>query len=180
MFEYEVPHPAGIGIEHRHPHGRIGLAILPELLREYALRHGFRIVREFVDVETAKTIGRKSFGEMAEFLRRSHCRRLLVEKTDRLYRNFRDAVTLEDLEIEIHFVKENQILSKNSRSQDKLAHGLHLLIARNYVENLREEVIKGMKEKAEQGIYPGHAPFGYGNDRAERNIKIDPGQSRIV
>ena len=100
--------------------------------------------------------------------------------TDRLYRNFRDAVTLEDLETEIHFVKENQILSKNSRSQDKLAHGLHLLIARNYVENLREEVIKGMKEKAEQGIYPGHAPFGHVNDRAAQNVKIHPEESRIV
>jgi DNA invertase Pin-like site-specific DNA recombinase len=152
-----------------------------KLLREYASRHGFHIVREFVDVETAKTTGRKSFGEMIEFLKHSRHRRVvLVEKTDRLYRNFRDAVTLEDLDAEIHFVKENQILSKNSRSQDKLAHGLHLLIARNYVENLREEVIKGMKEKAEQGIYPGHAPFGYVNDRAERNIKIHPEESPVV
>jgi site-specific DNA recombinase len=101
-----------------------------KLLREYALRQGFRIVREFVDVETAKTTGRKSFGEMVEFLKKSRsCRTVLVEKTDRLYRNFRDAVTLEDLEAEIHFVKENQVLSKHSRSQDKLTHGLHLLIA---------------------------------------------------
>ena len=63
-------------------------------------------MREFVDVETAKTTGRKSFGEMVEFLKRSSdCRTVLVEKTDRLYRNLRDAVTIEESEIEIHFVK---------------------------------------------------------------------------
>ncbi|HWF91873.1 MAG TPA: recombinase family protein [Terriglobales bacterium] len=29
-----------------------------KLLREYALKHGFQIVREFIDVETAKCSGR--------------------------------------------------------------------------------------------------------------------------
>ena len=152
-----------------------------KLLREYANRHGIRIVREFVDVETAKTTGRKSFGEMVEFLKRTRdCRTVLVEKTDRLYRNFRDAATLEDLEIEIHFVKENQVLSKDSRSQVKLTQGLLLLMARNYCENLREEVIKGMREKAEQGIYPGRAPYGYRNNREKRTIEVHPQNAEIV
>jgi DNA invertase Pin-like site-specific DNA recombinase len=151
------------------------------LLREYATKNDFEITKEFVDIETAKMTGRKAFGEMVDFLSRTKGGRIvLVEKTDRLYRNFRDAVTLEDLETEIHFVKENQILSKNSRSQDKLTHGLHLLIARNYIENLREEVIKGMREKAEQGLYPGRAPFGYRNNREKKIIEIHPDNSRIV
>ncbi len=152
-----------------------------KLLRNYSEKNGFEVLREFVDVETAKSTGRKAFGEMLEFLKKSkNCRTVLVEKTDRLYRNMRDAVTVEDLDTEIHFVKENQILSKNSRSQDKLTHGLHLLIARNYVENLREEVIKGMREKAEQGIYPGHAPLGYINNRATRGIDVHSEESAIV
>ncbi len=152
-----------------------------KLLHEYASRNGIEIAEEFIDVETAKSTGRKHFGKMIEFLKRSRkCRVVLVEKTDRLYRNFRDAVTLEDLDAEIHFVKENQVLSKNSRSQDKLAHGLHLLIARNYVENLREEVIKGMREKAEQGIYPGRAPLGYRNNKADRKVEPHPENAAIV
>ncbi len=57
---------------------------------------------------------------------------------------------------------------------------MHLLIARNYVENLREEVIKGMREKAEQGIYPGRAPFGYRNNRETRLVEIHPANSRVV
>ena len=82
-----------------------------KLLRDYASKNGLGISKEFVDIETAKMTGRKAFGEMVDFLRRSkNSRIVLVEKTDRLYRNFRDAVTLEDLEAEIHFVKENQVL----------------------------------------------------------------------
>ncbi len=105
-----------------------------------------------LDVETAKTTGRKQFGEMVRFFRENpSCRIAVVEKTDRLYRNFRDCVTLEDLEIEIHLPKEGQIIGKDSKSQAKLMHGIQVVIARNYIENLREEVRKGMRKKAEQG-----------------------------
>jgi site-specific DNA recombinase len=152
-----------------------------KLLQQYAASEGFRIVREFVDVETAKTTGRKSFGDMVGFLKRSHdCRTVLVEKTDRLYRNFRDAVTIEELEIEIHFVKEHQVLSKDSRSQVKFMQGINLLMARNYVENLREEVIKGMHAKAETGVYPGRVPIGYKNEKATRTVVLDSVKSELV
>jgi DNA invertase Pin-like site-specific DNA recombinase len=39
------------------------------------------------------------------------CRTILVEKTDRLYRNPKDWVTIDELGVEIHFVKENRIIS---------------------------------------------------------------------
>jgi site-specific DNA recombinase len=150
-------------------------------LREYADRSGFQIVKAFEDVETAKASGRVQFSEMmAWFKHNRSCRVLLVEKTDRLYRNLRDAVTLEDLDIETHLVKEGQIISKDAKSQAKLIHGIHLVMAKNYSENLREEVKKGMREKASQGVYPGHAPFGYRNNKAERSIEVDPVDSPIV
>jgi site-specific DNA recombinase len=152
-----------------------------KVLKDYAFRNGLRVEREFVDIETAKTTGRKGFGEMVDSLKRSgKCRTILVEKTDRLYRNFRDAVTLEELDIEIHLVKENEIISKDSKSYSKFVHGIRVLMAKNYSDNLREEVKKGMAEKAEQGIFPGHAPFGFINDRTERNIKIHPDEAPVV
>jgi len=152
-----------------------------KLLREYADRSGLQIVKGFEDVETAKASGRTQFSEMVTWFKRNRsCRILLVEKTDRLYRNFRDAVTLEDLDIEIHFVKEGSAVSKDSRSQTRLIQGIHLVMARNYSENLREEVKKGMREKLSQGGFPGLAPFGYRNNKAERTIEIDPVDSVIV
>ena len=36
-------------------------------------------------------------------------------------------------------------------------------MAKNYVDNLGEEVRKGMREKAEQGVPPNKAPLGYLN-----------------
>jgi site-specific DNA recombinase len=61
-----------------------------------------------------------------------------------------------------------------------LIQGIHLVMARNYSENLREEVKKGMREKAAQGFFPGLAPFGYRNNKAERTIEIDPVDSNTV
>ena len=152
-----------------------------KLLREYADRNGLEIVRAFEDVETAKTTGRRQFGEMVSFLSGNRsCRILLVEKTDRLYRNFRDAVTLEDLDIAIHFVKEGQILSRDAKSQIKFMHDIRLAVARNYSENLREEVNKGMHEKASQGTYPARAPFGYRNNRTTRFIDVDPENAPVA
>ena len=135
-----------------------------ELLRSYANNNGLTIAQEFVDVETAKAAGRTGFGEMITFLKKhTTCRTVLVEKTDRLYRNLRDWVTIDELGAEIHLVKENVVLSPDSRSHEKFMHGIKVLMAKNYVDNLSEETRKGMLEKARQGIWPSFAPLGYLN-----------------
>ena len=126
-----------------------------KLLRQYASDHRLTIVREFVDVETAKQVGRTGFREMLAFLRAdARCQTVLVEKTDRLYRNIRDWVTVDEFTLTVHFVKENAVISKDSRSSEKFLHGIKVLMAKNYVDNLSEEVKKGLREKAEQGHWP--------------------------
>ena len=154
-----------------------------KLLKTYAEEHNLRVVSEYVDIETAKRTGRKGFAEMVRFFKSEaesrdeaeRCRTLLVEKTDRLYRNLRDWVVLDDLDLEIHFVKEGVTLSRDSRSTEKFMHGIKVLMAKNYIDNLSEEVRKGMIEKAEQGIYPSFAPLGYRNvTRADGKRAIEP------
>src|SRR5438128_258470 len=143
------------------------------LLRHYAQEHRLVIVRQFSDVETAKQTGRVQFGEMLSFLNSdSSCRIILVEKTDRLYRNIRDWVAVADLDVEVHFVKENAVVSKRSRSSDKFMHGIKVLMAKNYVDNLSEEVRKGVRTKAAQGLWPSFAPLGYVNISAADGKKI--------
>ena len=44
---------------------------------------------------------------------------------------------------EVYLVKDNVILSKDSRSHEKFMHGIKVLMAKNYIENLSEEVRKG-------------------------------------
>jgi site-specific DNA recombinase len=130
-----------------------------KLLKEYAVAQGLSIAQEYVDIETAKQTGRAAFGEMVAYLKaHPSIRVLLVEKTDRLYRNLKDWVTVDELEVEIHFPKEGVVLSRESRSSEKFMHGIKVLMAKNYVDNLSEETRKGMLEKAEQGIWPSFAP----------------------
>ena len=143
----------------------MGYSILAQqqLLEAYGRNHNFSI-NSFSDVETAKTVGRQGFNAMLSHLRKHpDCRVLLVEKTDRLYRNFRDYVTIDELDLELHFVKENVILTKDSRSAEKFMHGIRVLMAKNYIDNLSEEVKKGLRTKAAQGLFPSFAPLGYSN-----------------
>jgi len=126
-----------------------------KLLKEYARKHNFKIVQEFIDVETAKRAGRTNFNQMIEFFQlNKDIRFLLCEKTDRLYRNFKDYVNLEEFNLTIHLVKENEILSKESKSHQKFIHGIKVLMAKNYIDNLSEETKKGMLQKAMKATIP--------------------------
>lgn len=155
------------------------------LLRDYATSKGFVIVHEFTDVETAKASGRINFGQMVAYLKKhpGTCRTILVEKTDRLYRNLPDYATLDELRVTIHLVKENQIIGPDSKSSEQFVHGIKVLVARNYSLNLGEETVKGMTEKARAGIYPSCAPVGYRNaagPNGKRVIVLDPDAAPMI
>lgn len=152
---------------------------------EYARSHGLKVVQEFEDVESAKATGRQEFKKMLAFLRKSKtCRILIVEKTDRLYRNLRDWVDLDQLmnecDLAVHLYKEGTILTKDARSHEKFIHGIKVLMAKNYSDNLSEEVRKGMLEKARQGYYPSRPPVGYVNNLATKRIDLDPVRAPII
>jgi site-specific DNA recombinase len=155
-----------------------------KLLQGYAANSRLVIVQEYVDIETAKATGRTNFEQMVRYLKtHANVRTVLVEKTDRLYRNLRDWVTLDELGIEIHLVKEGIVLSRDSRSSEKFVHGIKVLMAKNYIDNLSEEARKGMQEKAEQGIWPTGAPLGYLNVLGldgKKTIAPDPKVAPII
>jgi len=88
--------------------------------------------------------------------------------------------TVDDLGVEVHLVKEAVIPSQDSRSSEKFMHGIRVLIAKNYIDNLSEEVLKGMREKAEQGHWPAVAHLGYRNNTTTRRIEIDPERGPLV
>ena len=113
-------------------------------LREYAVQNGFIVVGEFVDIESAKTGGQAGFNAMVAYLKKHQttCGTILVEKTDRLYRNIKDWAILDELGVTIHFVKENVVIGPESRSTDQFVHGIKVLMARNYSLNLGEETTK--------------------------------------
>lgn len=135
-----------------------------DLLHDFAHKHNIDIVKEFEEAETAKQAGRHKFNEMLKFLKKNKdVTNILCEKTDRLYRNFKDYV---DLDVDttgytVYLVKEGVVLSPASTSHEKLVHGLKVLLAKNFIDNLREETQKGRLKKASQGYFIGQVPYGY-------------------
>lgn len=151
-----------------------------ELLINYAKDNNIRIIRIFEESMSAKDSGRVEFNKMLKYLKvHKEVNIILVEKTDRLYRNFKDYATLDDNKYEIHLVKENEILSKDSTSHQKLVHGLKVLLAKNFIDNLREETYKGRKKKAQLGYIVGNTPYGYTKEDKMTTVQV-PEQALFI
>ena len=138
-----------------------------KLLTEYANKRGFSVVKVFSISESASGAKqRKVFYEMIQYLEKNGIPNLLCEKVDRLTRNLKDAVSINDWveadeKRQIHFVKQNLIIHKNAKSDDKFRWDIEIVLAKKYIANLSEEVKKGQKEKIAQGGLPHHPRLGY-------------------
>lgn len=158
------------------------------LLGEYANSNKITAKKTFTIAESASDKKqRETFNEMMSYLKESNINILIVEKIDRLTRNFKDAVEVdnwlnENPEHAVHFVKNGIKLTRDSRSQEKLNWGINVVIAKNFIDNLREEVYKGQQEKLLEGWLPAKAPIGYLNTGEEkRRIQIpDPATAPLV
>ncbi len=151
-----------------------------DLLRKYALDNDLRIAQEHVEVESAKAPGRPVFDKMLDYLKVNPETILLVEKTDRLVRNLKDHITIEDLGISIHFVKEGTQYGPGAKSGDKFMQGIRVLMARQYIDNLGEEITKGMTKRAEAGKWSCTVPYGYRTNPETRSLEIVPEEAEAI
>lgn len=138
-----------------------------KLLAEYADKKGYTIARGFRVSESASGAKmRQVFSEMMKVLKDKDIHILICEKTDRLTRSRKDAVIVDewvkqDPENQVHFVKENFVLTRESRANERFIWGIKVEVAQYYTNNLSEEVKKGQKEKIAQGWLPTKPPAGY-------------------
>ena len=138
-----------------------------KLLRRHCDENKLRVVQEFKISETAsKNERRDAFRRMLVYVNKNNISNLVVEKTDRLTRNMRDAVVVDDwLEANefrrLHMVKEGLLIHKHAKSDAKLMWNIYLAIAKKYTDNLGEEAMKGWAEKLAQGWMPAVPPPGY-------------------
>lgn len=138
-----------------------------KLLTTYGDNNGLMIGKKFKIAESAsKSEQRKTFREAMAYIEKRNVKHLIVEKVDRHVRNLHDAVETHDWLTadetrKVHFVKDSIVLHKNSRSQEWLNWGMRVVLAKNYIDNLREEAMKGWAEKLAQGWMPAPPPPGY-------------------
>ena len=159
-----------------------------KLLSEYSDRKGFVIDKTFAISESASgKHQRKTFIEMMKYVEKRNIRIIICEKTDRLTRNLGDLIGIynwleQDLDRQLHLVKDGLILHKNSKSQEKFNLDIKVVMAKNYIDNLSEEVKKGQKEKIEQGWSPSKPRLGYKNEdiNGHKTHVIDENYAPII
>ena len=159
-------------------------------LRDYALRCGHMVAREFVDqAESGRTADRPAFREMISTARRPSrpFDLILVWKYSRFARSREDSIVHKTL------LRKNgvQVISITEPFEDtptgRLLEAIIESLDEFYSANLGQEIIRGMRESASRGFYlTARPPYGYrkikvkdgGKERPK--LEIDPHTSPIV
>ncbi|MDH5533324.1 MAG: recombinase family protein [Candidatus Pacebacteria bacterium] len=147
-------------------------------LRKYAGKKGFTVDEkdEFVFQESADRKIRKKFNEMIDYVRKNKkIAAIITYRVDRITRNFRDAVDLDNLRLEydkqIHFVNDRLIITKESTGRDIQDWDLKVFLAKQTINRLKDDERISRKRKLDNGELPGMAPFGYKNVTLESKKK---------
>ncbi|MFA5080410.1 MAG: recombinase family protein [Candidatus Paceibacterota bacterium] len=144
-------------------------------LIELSTRESFNIAKVYKESRTAKDPGREIFEEMLSYVEKSKkevC--LLVWNLDRLARNSVDGGKIIYM-MDKGFITEIKTPSKTFKNNpdDKFMMNLVFGFSKKYVDDLSINVKRGNKAKLEKGGWPGVAPLGYLNDKANRSIIVD-------
>ncbi|MFH0892930.1 MAG: recombinase family protein, partial [Bacteroidota bacterium] len=143
-------------------------------LREFAAKEKLEIVASLSEAKTAKEPGRTKFAEMLSFLEKEKAEGILSWHPDRLARNAVDGGKI------IHLVDKGIIKSLKFPTFwfEPTPQGLFMLQiafgqSKYYVDNLKENVTRGMRQKIRNGVWPLWAPLGYLNNPITRGIDVD-------
>ena len=170
----------------------VDLSISAQLkaLREYALRNGHQVVKEFVDeAETGRTTARPAFKEMIAIARRPNkpFEQILIWKYSRFARSRKDSIVYKAMLKKAGVM----VISINEPFDDtptgRLMEGIIESLDEFYSDNLGEDVTRGMRESAERGFYlSSRAPYGFrkikvrDGNKERTKLEPEPNQAGIV
>ena len=158
------------------------------VLRDYAKDKGFEIEKEFVFSESADYKIRTKFDEMVRYVKtKKEVNTIIAYRVDRITRNFRDAVLIDDLRLNydksIHFVYDRLVISKNTVGRDIQDWDLKVFLAKQYLNRLKEDATNSAAYMLKNGLLPGKAPYGYANvikENKKRWVEIEPFEAKVV
>lgn len=158
----------------------VSLAEQKSAIRQYADREGLSITGWFEETVTAAKRGRPVFSAVLDQIRAGEAAGLIVHKLDRGTRNLDEWIILRDLHkegIDLRIVVENIDLSTRS---GRMIGNFQAIIAEDYIENLRQETLKGQMGRLKQGLTPWAAPVGYLDNGKGKPKTIDPVKGPLV
>jgi len=150
-------------------------------LRELAAKEHLTIVEEFTESKTAKKPGRPVFNTMIERIKKGEASGILAWHPDRLSRNSIEGG-------EIVYLLDTGVLDSlrfptfwfENTPQGKFVLSIALGMAKYAIDNLAENVKRGIRQKLRRGEYPGEAPVGYLNEPRLRTIVVNEPSADIV
>ena len=140
-------------------------------------------------IESSTKGHRPEFERMIEFIGKQKQRTaLVIDCVDRLQRSFTHTPVLNALMeknlLEIHFVREGNIIDKDANSMQKLMWNMGTVMAQSYTDQLTDNVRRSIKHKMEKGEWIAQAPLGYLNTTdpaTQRSLVIlDPQRAPLV
>lgn len=144
------------------------------LINEHAKKHNLKVVKFFKEVKSAGNEGRIEFNKLMKELKNGSAEGVIFHKIDRSTRNMKEWAMIEDLfkkGIDVRFVSGDFNFDTPS---GKLVARVQASVSAFYLDNLAEEVKKGLYERLENGIYPFGSPPGYKDAGSGKPKIIDP------
>ncbi len=145
------------------------------ILKRFAAEHGLSVVKRFTESKSAKAPRvRKEFEAMLEFITsRNDIKGIITWKLNRLSRNPVDTGALQWL-LQSGVIEEIVTPSKTYTEADSdFIMAVEGAQANRFIRDLREDTLRGIQAKIEQGIAPVLAPLGYKNNTAKPQGKRD-------
>ena len=157
-------------------------------LRDYAKKKDFQVVEEFTFSESAGDKIRKKFEEVIKYLKiHKDVRILLCENVDRVTRNFRDAVDIDDMRkndgLEVHFVQDGFFINAQATGNQMFMWEAKVFLAKQYLNRLSDDVKRSIDEKIRNGEWAERAPIGYLNitlDNERKEIVLDEKRAPLI
>ncbi|MFA7653732.1 MAG: recombinase family protein [Candidatus Magasanikbacteria bacterium] len=150
-------------------------------LREFAQKEKLEIVASLCEAKTAKEPGRTVFGEMLSRISAGEADGILAWHPDRLARNPIDGGQV------VYMVDTGKINSLKfptfwfeNTPQGKFMLNIAFGQSKYFIDNLSENIKRGLRQKLRRGEWPSYAPVGYLNDPISRNIIVDKTKSNYV